>query len=229
MSEEKKSENKDDSTSPNWLLLTAAVGLVLMILSTVWLVVPKIYPESEMQGQFGDMFGGANALFSGCAFVAIIYTIYLQKLDLNRQYEFMKTNRKIERARYRKDVLPKFSIDNSGEETGKRQNGYIEVKVSLTNLRHEIYETTFTQLRGNIPLEIKIGDVKYSYIKKDEIISFEVWYPENESSTQIIDITFETVDNVKWNNRITLQIHENEIIHDKVGKAKQFIGLEDDE
>ncbi len=38
--------------------------------------------NSGDRGTFGDMFGVANALFSGLAFGGIIFTIYLQREDL---------------------------------------------------------------------------------------------------------------------------------------------------
>lgn len=37
------------------------------------------------RGTFGDMFGASNSLFSGLAFIGIVYTIYLQKKELKKQ------------------------------------------------------------------------------------------------------------------------------------------------
>lgn len=39
----------------------------------------------EFRGQFGDLFGGANALFTGLAFAGVIYTIMLQRTELKLQ------------------------------------------------------------------------------------------------------------------------------------------------
>lgn len=39
------------------------------------------------RGTFGDMFGGLNALFSGLAFVGIIFTIYMQRKEFELQRE----------------------------------------------------------------------------------------------------------------------------------------------
>lgn len=47
----------------------------------------------DKRGQFGDMFGAVNALFSGFAFLGIIYTIYLQKNELALQREELKLTR----------------------------------------------------------------------------------------------------------------------------------------
>jgi hypothetical protein len=35
------------------------------------------------RGQFGDMFGGINALFSAMAFAVLIYTMHLQRTELS--------------------------------------------------------------------------------------------------------------------------------------------------
>lgn len=48
------------------------------------------YPD---RGEFGDMFGSVNTLFSGLAFGGIIYTIFQQKIELKLQREELKLQR----------------------------------------------------------------------------------------------------------------------------------------
>lgn len=45
-------------------------------------VVIKLIGDWEQRGQFGDLFGVVNALFSGLAFAGLIITIRQQHLDL---------------------------------------------------------------------------------------------------------------------------------------------------
>lgn len=45
------------------------------------------------RGTFGDLFGAVNALFSGLAFAGLIYTIILQKRDLEMQRAEIQMNR----------------------------------------------------------------------------------------------------------------------------------------
>ena len=52
-----------------------------------------IYLSHEAKGQFGDSFGALNALFSGLAFAGIIYTIQLQRKELNYQREELRLTR----------------------------------------------------------------------------------------------------------------------------------------
>lgn len=62
--------------------LLAAV-LVLWLIGSVGLLVHYDLPGGA--GEFGDMFGAVNALFSGLAFAGVVYAIFLQRMDLALQ------------------------------------------------------------------------------------------------------------------------------------------------
>lgn len=51
------------------------------------------YPDMATRGQFGDLFGGLNTLFSGLAFAGVVYAILLQRKDLELQREELKLTR----------------------------------------------------------------------------------------------------------------------------------------
>ena len=54
----------------------------------------NIYFDSwELRGQVGDSFGAISALFGGLAFAGLIYTIYLQRNELQLQREELKLQR----------------------------------------------------------------------------------------------------------------------------------------
>ena len=74
-------------------LLTKMIVLILIIwlLSTV-LIIFGLDNWSD-RGTFGDLFGAVNALFSGLAFAGLIYTIVLQKQDLELQRNEIALNR----------------------------------------------------------------------------------------------------------------------------------------
>lgn len=75
-------------------LLTKMIILVFLVwaLSTVFII--KGIDNWADRGTFGDLFGAVNALFSGLAFAGLIYTIFLQKEDLQMQREEIAQNRK---------------------------------------------------------------------------------------------------------------------------------------
>ena len=65
--------------------------LAIWILSTI-LIIFGLDNWSD-RGTFGDLFGAVNALFSGLAFAGLIYTIVLQKKDLELQRSEIALNR----------------------------------------------------------------------------------------------------------------------------------------
>lgn len=76
--------NSGDSKRQTTIFVLAVLGVIFVqvsIATAVYFLLPG-WPE---RGQFGDVFGAANALFSGLAFAGLIYTIHLQRLDLGLQ------------------------------------------------------------------------------------------------------------------------------------------------
>lgn len=73
--------------------------VILAIFVLYFLLVSINHPTMESRGQFGDMFGGLNALFSGLAFLGLVYTIWLQRTELSLQREELElTRQELKRA-----------------------------------------------------------------------------------------------------------------------------------
>ena len=72
------------------------IGLVLLVVF-IWgvsAILILFYLDNwSDRGTFGDLFGAVNALFSGLAFVGLIYTILLQRKDLQFQKNEIALNR----------------------------------------------------------------------------------------------------------------------------------------
>ncbi|SIS86628.1 putative phage abortive infection protein [Chryseobacterium gambrini] len=62
------------------ILSTLFISIILFITYALGINI-----HNEIRGTFGDMFGAANALFTGLSFVALIVTILLQRKDLKHQ------------------------------------------------------------------------------------------------------------------------------------------------
>lgn len=71
-----------------WVMLGGVVTLFLLNMSLIWII-----DDSNWRGTFGDQFGVVNALFSGLAFAGLIYTIILQRRDLELQRNDLKLQR----------------------------------------------------------------------------------------------------------------------------------------
>lgn len=74
------------------LLIKMIVLVVAIWIASTVLIVFGLDNWSD-RGTFGDLFGAVNALFSGLAFAGLIYTIVLQKQDLELQRNEIKLNR----------------------------------------------------------------------------------------------------------------------------------------
>ena len=87
--------NKLKNEKDTYLTIVIIVAVVML---AMWIATPFIHgllscKFAEM-GQLGDTFGSINALFSGFAFVAVIYAILLQRKELQLQREEMISSRK---------------------------------------------------------------------------------------------------------------------------------------
>lgn len=80
MGSDLRNKTHQDTDGPRpWL----AVGLVVLV-CLLWganLLLSFSYPY-DARGTFGDMFGAVNSLFTGLAFAAVIYAIFLQKHEV---------------------------------------------------------------------------------------------------------------------------------------------------
>ena len=75
------------SKVPGYMLLLLLVLLLwAATLLVPWLIPVIPWPESAraqvQPGTFGDMFGAANALFSGLAFAGVVWAIRTQQADI---------------------------------------------------------------------------------------------------------------------------------------------------
>jgi hypothetical protein len=69
------------------------IVLVLALWFAAWGGTVFFFDDWEKRGQFGDLFGSVNALFSGLAFAGVIYAIFLQRQELALQREELKLQR----------------------------------------------------------------------------------------------------------------------------------------
>jgi len=76
----KTDEDRADADSP-W----SSLVLIWIVLAAAWLALGVVASKQVRPGEFGDMFGAVNALFSGLAFGTLIYTLFLQRRELALQ------------------------------------------------------------------------------------------------------------------------------------------------
>lgn len=74
-------------------ILVILILVVIILWAASFWAIHAHYPTLEQRGQFGDLFGAVNSLFTGLAFAGLIATIFLQKDELALQREELKLQR----------------------------------------------------------------------------------------------------------------------------------------
>lgn len=88
----KRNTNKDAETAKIVKIACwSAIGVLFVWALTFFLF---FINNSDERGQFGDMFGAVNALFSGLAFAGLIITLILQRRELELQRQELALTRK---------------------------------------------------------------------------------------------------------------------------------------
>lgn len=106
----------NNSSNNKKIIIVSVITAIIVIglWGASWWLIVKHIDASEQQGQFGDMFGAVNALFSGLAFAGLIITLIFQQEELKLQRDELKEQRE-EMTRQREE----FEEQNV---TLKRQN-----------------------------------------------------------------------------------------------------------
>ncbi len=100
-----------------WFPITVSVVVIAS-----WAISGILLYDMKDRGTFGDMFGFINSLFSGLAFVGLIFAILLQRTELSLQRKELELTRK------------ELTAQNS------------EMKLQNRTLSKQIFENTFFQL-----------------------------------------------------------------------------------
>ena len=101
----------------SWILKYKFHLVVVMAMIVLWASVPfwlSFFPgigSVERRGQFGDSFGSLNALFSGLAFLGVIYAIRLQSRELKAQQKELKFQR--EELELQRKVMQKDTFERT--------------------------------------------------------------------------------------------------------------------
>lgn len=123
---------------------SALIGVVVLWLLSLILI--PIFGPPTNSGTFGDMFGAVNSLFSGLAFVGIIYTIFIQaeaiklqsksvELQMNTVKEDHERRRKEATILYMNQIRPVYRslLQELESIQGKERLTQSSLKIILNN------------------------------------------------------------------------------------------------
>jgi len=116
-------QKEEKKTNFNRILIWAALGVtvVWLVFAVLIFFIGKDWPT---RGQFGDVFGVLNCLFSGLAFAGVIISILMQKEELNLQRQELKETR---------EELKKQAIAQEKQEEALREQARIMAMTALIN------------------------------------------------------------------------------------------------
>ena len=90
-------QQRDQPCNASLTLLAGLIVAVVILWLGYWWGLSRLIAESTIpyqnRGQFGDMFGGLNALFSALAFAGLLYAIALQRNELALQRRELELTR----------------------------------------------------------------------------------------------------------------------------------------
>lgn len=216
------SKKKDDSSTS--CLLWKTIAGVLFILIVYGGIVSVSYCTMEKRGQFGDMFGGANALFSGLAFAAIFYTLHLQQKEMTTLKEHHDANIKImnkqleiETIKLRDSMLP-ILIDAGTSANNKDVNNRKTTSQKIKNFGHYITGASIINVEKEIKkdyVDLKFEENKIKIWHKEEVKTLVIFHDAEADEIMFFDIFFNTRDGRHWKSLCQLALER--------GLAKSFM------
>lgn len=102
-------EYKKRKNRINYVFIGVAILAVILWLLSGY-VIDKYSNSEIVRGTFGDMFGAINALFSGLALGGVIYTILLQRLELELQRDEIRYSS--EQLKGQKEILDRQNFED---------------------------------------------------------------------------------------------------------------------
>lgn len=138
------------------------------------------FGKQENDGQFGDQFGAVTSLFSGLAFVGLVWTLVLQRTELSLQREELKgTRREFELQRFEATLFSLIDLLNAHVEKISFQidksnflNGRAALEYFASELEDELLMADFADEDGEETFEVLPTGKDLS----DQILAYEVNY-----------------------------------------------------
>ena len=103
-----------NNNKPSYKPLFYVAVAITIIWALSFVLIRIFFKNYETMGQFGDLFGSINSLYSGLAFAGLIYTIYLQRNELELQRkELQETHNELLRTSKKQEMQLKLNSLNA--------------------------------------------------------------------------------------------------------------------
>jgi len=163
-----KEEDEDIEESDNFAKKVCWGTFGIFVFWLIYLfIIKSVLPQPSDRGLFGDSFGALNTLFTGLAFMVLIFTILIQRKELNLQRKELKLQRKAtqdfaEAQRGSEEALNR-QADNL------KQSALLSAKTTLLDWhKFELQNTDVPQYKKRIQLKIDdlVSDIEKIVLKK---------------------------------------------------------------
>jgi len=137
---------------------------MIIIVLSIWTISFFLLKDNCDRGTFGDMFGAVNAIFSGLAFAGLIFTILLQKEELELQrieltetrQEFITQNNTLKKQRFENTFFNMIELHHKiveGIDSSERRfvggNNYQIVAIKGRDVFEKEYYNFISKLKHN--------------------------------------------------------------------------------
>jgi hypothetical protein len=185
ISMDKKNETKSEYKNEIIVAIISVVVIIFLWLTSWYLIDNFITPNGtnsvlEARGTFGDKFGAINSLFAGLAFAGIIFTILLQRKELQLQRDelsstrgvFEKQNDMLSQEKFESTYFQMLSLFHSIVNSIDIRRNNPEKTIIKTG--RDCFETFYKELNIAVNNLIerennKIDLIYQSYITKDTL------------------------------------------------------------
>ena len=125
-------ELAEKESSPwRWIAISiVVVASVLIAWLMSWDFITRQFGNPTRPGEFGDMFGAVNALFSGLAFAGVIVAILMQQAELSLQRQELRLQRE-EQVDTRRELARSAEAQEEQVMALKRQSETLRVTAEL--------------------------------------------------------------------------------------------------
>ena len=129
--------------APSHSFTAIVIGILIVgIQCLIGYAVYQSLPDWPTRGQFGDVFGAVNALFSGLAFAGLIYTVFLQREELSLQRKELElTRQELQRSAHAQEQS-EIAL------RGQAESASLSARLNTTSALLEHYRRELKQLQA---------------------------------------------------------------------------------
>ncbi len=154
--ENKINETKDPiEPSIKWVIIVS-IGMIILWFANLFWGIWALDNDAKKGGEWGDIFGAVNALFSGAAFIMIFRGYEMQR------YEVKLAKRELEESK-KQTKAQKFALDEQNNSTKRQmfENTFFKLMELIDQARANISYGN-AKLKGYDAIKLIVSSIRYS-------------------------------------------------------------------